>query len=145
MALRDFPGPRAGDRVPDIPLEAAANNGAARLFDLLRGTGHHLLLFEGDRPSAAVHESLPALALQVHNRFGSWIVPRIVIGNDGRMGTRDCNLPIIRDVDHSLHHRFGGGATCLYLIRPDGYVGYRSASADAGHFWEYVDRLLVTS
>ena len=46
----------------------AANDGTARLFDRLRGTGHHLLLFEGDRPSADVHEKPRALARQVCDR-----------------------------------------------------------------------------
>jgi 2-polyprenyl-6-methoxyphenol hydroxylase-like FAD-dependent oxidoreductase len=31
-SLHDFPGPHAGDRVPDVPLDAALNGGAARLF-----------------------------------------------------------------------------------------------------------------
>jgi hypothetical protein len=27
----------------------------------------------------------------------------------------------------------------LYLIRPDGYVGYRSQPADGGRLWAYLD------
>ena len=143
MGLHDFPGPRAGDRVPDIPLDAVANNGAARLFDLLRGTRHHLLLFEGDRPTPADYENLGTLTQQVRDRLGPWVEPRIVIGTANNVGTRSWNLPVVLDSNRSIHHRFGASTTCSYLIRPDGYVGYRSASANAERLWAYIDRLLI--
>ncbi len=141
MGLHAFPGPRAGDRVPDVPLDPTANDGAARLFDLLQGTRHHLLLFEGERSSANVHEELGALAQQVRNRLGAWIEPRIAIGAASRPGSLSWDGPVILDANRSLHHRFGAGTTCLYLIRPDGYVGYRSEPADAEKLWAYLDRL----
>jgi 2-polyprenyl-6-methoxyphenol hydroxylase-like FAD-dependent oxidoreductase len=143
--LHAFPGPRAGDRVPDVALDPATNDGAARLFDRLRGTGHHLLLFEGDRPSADAHEDLSALASQVRDRAGAWIEPQIVIGAISRPGSLSWDGRVILDADRSLHHRFGASATCLYLVRPDGYVGYRSEPALAERFWAYLDRVLVTS
>jgi len=145
LGLHGFPGPRPGDRVPDVRLDPSANDGAARLFDLLRGTGHHLLLFEGDHPSADVHENLGSLARQVRDRSGASIEPQIAIGAASRPGSLSWDGPVILDTDRSLHHRFGASAACLYLIRPDGYVGYRSDSADARKLRAYLDRLFVTS
>ncbi len=144
MGLHAFPGPRAGDRVPDVALDPAANDGTARLFDRLRGTGHHLLLFEGDRPSADVHEKLGALARQVCDRAGAWIEPQLVIGAASRPASLSWDGRVVLDVDRSLHHRFGAGAACLYLTRPDGYVGYRSEAVDAERLWAYLDRIFVT-
>jgi len=142
--LRAFPGPRAGDRIPDVALDPAANDGAARLFDRLRGTGHHLLLFEGKDPSADVHENLSALARQVCQRAGAWIGPQIVIGAASRPRSLSWDGRVILDSDRSLHHRFGASAACLYLARPDGYVGYRSETADPEKLWAYVERIFVT-
>ena len=34
------------------------------------------------------------------------------------------------DPDLALHKRYGAGTQTLYLIRPDGYVGFRSQPAD---------------
>jgi 2-polyprenyl-6-methoxyphenol hydroxylase-like FAD-dependent oxidoreductase len=144
MSLREFPGPRAGDRVPDVRLDAAANGQAARLFDLLRGTRHHLLLFDDGRGSADVLENLGVIARHVRDRLGSRIEPRIVIGAASRPKTLSWDGPVVLDTDGALHHRFGADAPCLYLIRPDGYVGYRSASADADKLWDYLDRLFTT-
>jgi 2-polyprenyl-6-methoxyphenol hydroxylase-like FAD-dependent oxidoreductase len=144
VGLHAFPGPRAGDRVPDVALDPAANEGTARLFDRLRGTGHHLLLFEGDQPSVDVDEKLGALARQVRDRAGAWIEPQVVIAAASRRGTLSWDGRVILDVDRSLHHRFGAGATCLYLTRPDGYVGYRSQPIDAERLWTYLHRIFVT-
>jgi hypothetical protein len=144
MGLHTFPGPRAGDRVPDVALNPAANDGAARLFDRLRGTGHHLLLFEGDHPSADVDEKLGAIARQICDRAGAWIEPQIVIAAASRRESLSWGGRVILDVDRSLHHRFGAGATRLYLTRPDGYVGYRSEPTDAARLWAYLDRIFVT-
>jgi hypothetical protein len=109
----------------------------------LKGTGHHLLLFEGDHPSATVHENLGALARQVRERARAWIEPRVVIGAAGKSETLAWDGPIVLDADRSLHHRFGASAPCLYLIRPDGYVGYRSEPADGEKLWAYLDRLFM--
>jgi 2-polyprenyl-6-methoxyphenol hydroxylase-like FAD-dependent oxidoreductase len=138
-----FPGPRAGDRVPDVILDSGVNDGAARLFDRLRGTGHHLLLFEGNQPSADAHQKLAALARQVRDRAGAWIEPQIVLGAASRPRAFSWDGRNILDADRSLHHRFGAGATCLYLARPDGYVGYRSEPVDAERLWAYFNRIFV--
>jgi 2-polyprenyl-6-methoxyphenol hydroxylase-like FAD-dependent oxidoreductase len=142
--LHAFPGPRAGDRVPDVALDPVANDGMTRLFDHLRGTGHHLLLFAGDHPSADVHVNLGALARQVQDRAGAWIEPQIVIGAASRPGALSWDGRVILDLNRTLHHRFGASGTCLYLIRPDGYVGYRSEPAHAERLWAYLDRIFVT-
>ena len=142
-SLHGFAGPRAGDRVPDVPIDATANDGAARLFELLRGTRHHLLLFEGESPAPDSHAALVSLAQQVRNRLGRWIESRIAIAAVKRPESLAWDGPVALDVDRSLHHRFGATAACLYLIRPDGYVGYRSQTADAEKLWAYLERLFI--
>jgi hypothetical protein len=32
---------------------------------------------------------------------------------------------------------------CLYVIRPDGYVGYRGRPPDAARLWAYLGRIFV--
>ena len=144
MGLCHFPAPGPAIAVPDVTLDRAANDGGARLFDRLRGTGHHLLLFEGNRSHEEVHASLSALARQVRDRAGTWIEPQIVIGAPANPGSLSWDGRVILDTDRSLHHRFGADEPCLYLTRPDGYVAYRSEPADAERLWAYLDRILVT-
>ena len=49
-------------------------------------------------------------------------------------------------LDHlgELHHRFGARGSCLYLIRPDGYLGYRAMPPDAGKLAHYLGRIFVS-
>jgi hypothetical protein len=50
-------------------------------------------------------------------------------GNAILIGGSD-HLSVLRDPDSYLHHRFGATHSCAYIIRPDGYVGYRSMPVD---------------
>ena len=47
------------------------------------------------------------------------------------------------DPDGELHRRYGASREGLYLMRPDGYVGFRSQPADVSALRAYLDRLFV--
>jgi 2-polyprenyl-6-methoxyphenol hydroxylase-like FAD-dependent oxidoreductase len=50
---------------------------------------------------------------------------------------------LVLDPDLVVHHRFGAPAECLYLIRPDGYVGFRSRPADLDSLQDYLGRIFI--
>jgi hypothetical protein len=45
--------------------------------------------------------------------------------------------------DLVVHHRFGAPAEFLYLIRPDGYVRFRSRPADLDSLQDYLGRIFI--
>jgi len=47
------------------------------------------------------------------------------------------------DADGSVHERFGAGSECLYLIRPDGHVGFRAQPARQESLESYLSRVLL--
>ena len=51
--------------------------------------------------------------------------------------------PTIFDANAQLHERYGARGDCIYLIRPDGYVGYRAQPADPQRFVEYLARIFT--
>jgi 2-polyprenyl-6-methoxyphenol hydroxylase-like FAD-dependent oxidoreductase len=112
-------GPRAGAEARDAgPLQRRGER--LTLFELLRGPRHTMLLFPGAR--------------------------------SGRAGTAEAtpaDLPpqtsVILDVDRALHRRYDARAECLYLIRPDGYIGYRSTPAVPGPLREHLERIFVVT
>ena len=114
-------GPRPGDRVPDVPLEAP---GPDRLHRALLGTRHVLLLFG---------EVDPAVLDLAGRHAGEITTCRV-----GGEGT-------IPDPDGHLAHRFGVRSAALYLIRPDGYVAYRAEPADAGGLAAYLGRIFAAA
>jgi 2-polyprenyl-6-methoxyphenol hydroxylase-like FAD-dependent oxidoreductase len=105
--------PRPGDRAPDGEV-LAEGVGPTTLFRIFRGPGHDLLHFlpgEGTRVSAELGADL-AEPLRVH---------RIKDGKD--------------------LHRYGIRGESLYLIRPDGHVGYRGPADDLDSLRVYLRKL----
>lgn len=110
--------PRAGDRAPDVRLADEC-----RLFDLLREPAHTLLLFSG--ASAAMGAEYAQLAEQIGARYGT-LVRTVVIRRPG--GATD---DAVIDVSGAAHFRYGAEEGAIYLVRPDGHIGFRGAGSDA--------------
>ena len=110
--------PHAGDRAPDVELGAGR-----RISDLLRGPHHTLLLFGGR--STALIERFTQVAAEVNGRYGP-LVSAVLLRLPGAQ-------PPLGDVDErgAAHERYGADPGAMYLIRPDGYIGFRGAETDA--------------
>jgi 2-polyprenyl-6-methoxyphenol hydroxylase-like FAD-dependent oxidoreductase len=136
-------GPAPGQRTPDVVFPEV-EGGAARLHELLRGTHHTLLLFDGAAKTEEGYTRLGQIASAVAARCGELVKTHVVVLPPCE---RPPGLPestgLLRDRDGELHRRFGARAECLYLIRPDGYVGYRCQPADEHRLAAYLDRLFV--
>jgi 2-polyprenyl-6-methoxyphenol hydroxylase-like FAD-dependent oxidoreductase len=101
-------GSAAGDRAPDAPLFAAKDRTSVRLYDLFAEHRHVLLLLGDSR------ESLPATMYRYpDNVFAVCrVVPPGISGGD------------YVDRESVVAKRYGS-TPMAYLIRPDGYVGFR--------------------
>ncbi len=122
--------PNAGDRAIDATFSQGDHNQATdRLFNVLRGTSHHLILFAGANPTTTTFESLSQIWSEVERNFANNIVPHFVIHGTKKTSTLQWNGSLLIDPDGDFHHRYGARSNCLYLIRPDKYVGFRSQPA----------------
>jgi hypothetical protein len=101
-------GPAAGVRAPDAPLVAAKGGAPLRLYDL-SAEHRHVLMLLGDGPEAAA-PTLPRLPEAVFTAYR--VVPPGTEGGD------------YVDREGVVAKRYGSAAAA-YLIRPDGYVGFR--------------------
>lgn len=121
-------GPQPGDRIPNVAV--AGISGVERVHDLLSGPGHTLLLFDGPVASEAGYRRLADIVQTVRARYGERVVCRVVIPGDPRPTPVPQDF-IVHDPQSRLHAAFHAVAECLYLVRPDGYLGFRSMPADA--------------
>lgn len=48
---------------------------------------------------------------------------------------------VLLDPGGACHRRYGARGGCLYLVRPDGYVGFRAQPEAPGALLAYLDRL----
>jgi 2-polyprenyl-6-methoxyphenol hydroxylase-like FAD-dependent oxidoreductase len=99
------PGARAWDGI-------VRGDGVGRLHEVMRGPRHTVLLFAADSPA----EPLIRYARDLEERYGSRLAAHVVTlsGANG-----------LGDPDGVIHRRYDARAETVYVIRPDGYVGYR--------------------
>jgi hypothetical protein len=115
--------PRAGDRVPDVVLAEGT-----RLFELLQGGQHTLLLFAHDIP--ILDERLAGLASAVTERCAGLVHPVLL-----RTTAHPRRTGVAFDATGQAHARFGAERGAIYLVRPDGYVGFRTVASDIEGVW----------
>jgi hypothetical protein len=137
-------GPRAGAQAIDIkPL--LHNGSETTLFELMRGPQHTLLLFPGEHNEKnSWHRALElsqSLRAGWNEIIKAWFVaPEIHhVPPELRSGSQ-----VLLDPERALHNRYGADIECLYLIRPDGYVGYRAEPATVSAFNEYLSSVLFS-
>jgi 2-polyprenyl-6-methoxyphenol hydroxylase-like FAD-dependent oxidoreductase len=134
----------AGDRAPDCAFgdEAAP----AHLFDLFRHPAqaspkHTLLLFDGAAATAEGYANLASIARRVRDAHGSHVDVHVVVPRPTKPKGLDWDGSVLLDTNGALHNRYGAGSECLYVIRPDGYVGYRAQPAEAGRLVAHFARV----
>jgi 2-polyprenyl-6-methoxyphenol hydroxylase-like FAD-dependent oxidoreductase len=132
-------GPHAGERAPDVAGLSFEGREVA-LREITRHGGFTLLLFDGQATTAAGYANLDRVARRVAP-LGGWVRPLAVLRRAPDPGQLDC--PILVDPAGALHARYGASSECLYLVRPDGHIGFRCQPADesalAAHLASWVE------
>jgi hypothetical protein len=130
-SLRDWlafgAGPAPGKRVVDVHWNQ--DDRECRLYEFLHGTTHTLLLFDGAAPTEEGYKNLESIAHWVEERFSSLITVFMVIPYSNRPDSLLWEGKILFDKDGEIHQAYGARSECLYLIRPDKYIGYRCQPA----------------
>jgi 2-polyprenyl-6-methoxyphenol hydroxylase-like FAD-dependent oxidoreductase len=132
--------PQPGDRTPDVLFETPDESAPRRLFDLLRDPGHVLLLFEGAERDPQHYEAIGAL---IRSRYADRIAVYLVAHPGRPSEGLSWDGPVVRDGNGALHQRFGARAGCLYLIRPDRYLGYRAQPPNAEKLRAYLEGIFI--
>src|SRR5262245_4013763 len=138
-------GPHAGAEALDAgPL--LREDQRLTLFDLLRGPRHTLLLFPGARSGNASWLRLARLA-DATQRAHAGLVAAHLVARPGAAVPSDlpAGTSVVVDAEGVLHRRYGAQAECVYVIRPDGYVAYRSAPAATRRLRDYLNRIFGRS
>jgi 2-polyprenyl-6-methoxyphenol hydroxylase-like FAD-dependent oxidoreductase len=133
-AFGEAPGP--GERAIDAPFGGSPESG--HLFDLFRSPRHVALLFDGATGSAEGYAYLERIGTRVRERLGAFIDVHLVVPHATKPAELRWDGPIVLDARGAVHQRYGARSECLYLIRPDGYVAYRSQPADEARLFEFL-------
>ncbi len=127
---------RAGDRAPDAELRDESGQ-ARRLFELFREPRHILLLFVG--PGFANANKAEQLAAEVR-------APGPPLIDTYRVTRGFSDLPAeLRDLSGLAHAAYDLSEGGVALVRPDGYLGYRSKGFDPARLRGYLARVFTSS
>jgi hypothetical protein len=143
LGWHDFgAGPRAGDRGADARLMLCPGREPIRFFQRLRGTTHHLVLFAGAFATGETHRRLQALADAAMQMYPDCIVPHLIVAHE-LPGDLAGKGEILLDPRGELHHRYGARSECLYVVRPDGYIGFRSQPPNPEALKSYLTQIFL--
>ena len=122
-------GPHPGARAPDAaPLLIAGKT--STLIEALSSPRHHLLLFNSSE-TEDLEPDLVTATQKTLDTHGHWLEV-FVVGSSSSGGPQlPAGAALAEDPQGTLRQRYGGNEARLYLIRPDGYVAYRSRSVDS--------------
>lgn len=130
-------GPSPGVRAPDAPNVAKAGGPSQRLLTCFVGDfRHRLLLFAGEHVSPERYAELQHLAGQLTEQYGVWLAVWVV--GQQQPPVQEATDHWLFDPTGALHDRYGARFECLYLIRPDGFIGYRSQPVLPADFDAYL-------
>jgi len=128
---------KPGERVKDYVLEGIDNNDDTKLFQLLLGFEHELLLFTGIKPHNINIEEVLTIVNAV-NIYGSLIQIHLIIGSEEVPKELSHLESVWIDKKHEMYNDFGVTKSSLYLIRPDGYVAFRNQPASVSDLMNYL-------
>lgn len=137
-------GPRAGDRAPNAIAQLAPDGATVRVLDICSRPQHTLLMMVNSADDVALAEDI---SRSVDVLYGD-VVTSVIVSDttDTIDATRERDSEADSDVARkppSLRAAYGSVRPALYLVRPDGYIAFRSPltrSADA--LMSYLSRLM---
>jgi 2-polyprenyl-6-methoxyphenol hydroxylase-like FAD-dependent oxidoreductase len=135
-------GPQPGDHAPDVKL---TNGPCASMHELLRGTRHTLLLFDGDAATDAGYDAFDELVQRVTAVWGPLVDCHVLVPGAKRPPRLRESISVVLDPEKLAHRRYGAAKECAYLVRPDGYIGFRAQPARADAIVSYLDRWLTSA
>ena len=124
-------GVRAGERAPDALVVRMPERETVRLFELFRGTHWTLLLFGGEGSTEEDLRGLGEVGAWAARAYGGRVRPYVVAADVAPLARPDATVGVLADSERFAHERYGAKKPTVYLIRPDGYVGFGGAGIGA--------------
>lgn len=122
--------PVAGDRAPDGAVYRPDGSRTSLYRELHGRKGFALLLFADTDAGSSEGESEDpvTVARRAAEHAGELVRPYLVV-HGKPTGTEPEAIDLLFDPEGRLYGRYGADVPSLYLLRPDGYVGFRGRPA----------------
>lgn len=131
-------GPRPGMRAPDAPVFDIHRGRELKLFDVFQDTRPVLLYFAGEETDLHL-KAIRELRL----KYSSFIELYLLLPGDSEPALQEPEDLVLNDPDDRVFRAYGVSGAGLFLIRPDGHIGFRSLPAQREKFEAYLDDLFI--
>lgn len=111
-------GPQVGHRAPDAPVDASS------LFMLLAQKPFNILFFQTEKEK--IHSAIEKINTRIKN-YEAWVQVHFFVLSSG---------------NKLLFKRYGVISSAIYVIRPDGYIGFRFNGDNYLILEEYLEKIL---
>jgi 3-(3-hydroxy-phenyl)propionate hydroxylase len=138
-------GPAPGERAPDATIVRMPGRTTETLFDVLRGTKWTLLLFAGAEPTVGAIEGLEKISGLIAHQYGSRLAIHLILTGEPPVPVHaNWAANVLIDRELYAHKKYGAeDGPCLYLIRPDWYIGFRAGLENRAKLAAYLERVFV--
>jgi len=135
-------GPHAGARARECYQLTNKAGNEVRLFTQL-GNGYcHMVFFVASKePSKKVIDEINQICSWVDKNHSDWIKLHLILLSDSEATVTDKNVNILYDKKGEAHELYGVKGECIYFIRPDGYIGYRSLPPNLSRLKEHISKI----
>lgn len=136
-------GPAAGKRAPDVYVFLDKENSQPQwLFDHLLEGRHALIVFSGcEHHHEKQTETIDEILTKTEKHYSKWIKPVLILAATEKPEKLQWQGNIFYDHQQMIHQRYGASASCLYLIRPDRIIGFRSLPLRWDKLEQYLKRI----
>ena len=131
--------PAPGDLAPDAKGVSLGDGPQRRLYQQFAAElRHHALFFPGSDPSDARIAEIETEIRAIEASRGSIVRPLLVLPSG-----RKSNVPTLTDHDGEVARRYGATEIeSLVVVRPDGYIAFRSVPASVDAVERFVEQRL---
>src|SRR5215218_10390043 len=102
---------------------------AFRLFDLLRGTDHVLLLYLARGRIRERTREVEALARDLADAYGP-LVRVVAVAAEGADASEIVGATLVQDAAKAFARAYAARSGLMCVVRPDGYIAYLGNASD---------------
>jgi hypothetical protein len=100
-------------------------------------------MFDGAASTSEGYAALDRMARAVKDLCGNMVNSYLIMPLAQRPIDLSYAGAVMLDPEGKLHRRYGAGSECLYLIRPDGVIAFRSQPAEQEPLLSYLHKIFI--
>jgi hypothetical protein len=83
------------------------------------------------------------VARAIQSKYSQEIKVYLILASNTISDGLDSGCSMLLDSDNTVHQKYKAISECLCLVRPDGYIGFRSQLVNVEYLQSYLSRIFL--